>query len=95
MVSEESKPPSVHSSIRLRAIPRHGWTPLLAFALFLPCVGLHPRGFTVSSIDNGISRSDPSMPQPAGQGIMRPQPFGIIALAYRGCVSVSEPELSP
>ena len=50
----------------------------------LPCVGLHPRGFTVSSIDNGIARSDPSMPQPIWPGIMRPQPSGIIALTYRG-----------
>ena len=82
-MSEESKPPSVHSSIRLRAIPGHGRTPLLAFAI-LPCVGLHPRGFTVSSIDNGIARSDPSMPQPIWPGIMRPQPSGIIALTYRG-----------
>nr|QNO48002.1 hypothetical protein KNONPEEI_00041 [Methanosarcinales archaeon ANME-2c ERB4]QNO48185.1 hypothetical protein GOJLPIDM_00042 [Methanosarcinales archaeon ANME-2c ERB4] len=33
-VSEESKPPSVHSSIRLRAIPGHGWTPFFAFAIY-------------------------------------------------------------
>jgi len=72
-VSEESKPPSVHSSIRLRAIPRHGWTPLLAFAIAL--CWLAPTG-----IHRFIHRCHCTQ----WQGIMRPQPSGIIALAYRG-----------
>ena len=81
-MSEESKPPSVHSSIRLRAIPGHGWTPLLAFAIAL--CWLAPTGIHRFIHRQRIAKSDPSMPQPAGPGIMRPQPSGIIALAYRG-----------
>lgn len=50
----------------------------------LPCVGLHPRGFTVSSIDNGSPEAIHRCHCPQWQGIMRPQPSGIIALAYRG-----------
>ena len=92
-MSEESKPPSVHSSIRLRAIPGHGRTPLLAFENAL--CWLAPTGVHRFIQRQWIAKGDPSMPLPAWQGIMRPQPSGIIALAYRGIVSVSEPELSP